>query len=282
MLAAFSHAGGAEVLTAAGLHSKYADLHGQLGTNQFEKPIYLESAELADGVSGDIYALIDHPFAVAAGALSASGDWCEILILPINTKYCRATTVGPGSVLSVRIGSKHDQPVDQAYRVDFSYRVVSRTPAFLQVRLSASEGPLSTRDYRIVLDMVPVDEGRTFIHLSYAYAFDIVGRLAMQVYLGTAGRGKVGFTVTGTQPNGQPMQIGGARGAVERNTMRYFLAIEAFLGALGAAPQAQLEKRLGDWFAAAERYPRQLHEMERGEYLDMKRREHLRQQAESS
>jgi hypothetical protein len=66
---------------------------------------------------------------------------------------------------------------------------------------------------------------------------------------------------------------------VERNTMRYYLAIEAFLGALAAPPQARFEKRLRDWFAAAERYPRQLHEMEQGEYLDMKRKERLRQQA---
>jgi len=69
------------------------------------------------------------------------------------------------------------------------------------------------------------------------------------------------------------------RGVVERNTMRYYLAIEAFLGALSVPPQARLEKRLRDWFAAAERYPRQLHEKERDEYLKMKRREYLRQQS---
>lgn len=279
LLAVFSHAGSAEVLTAGTLHAKYAELRGQLSNNQFGKPIYLESAELPDGVSGDIYALIDHPVAIAAAALSSPDDWCEILILPINTKYCRATTVGSGSVLNVRIGRKYDQPLDQAYRVDFSYRVAVQTTNFLQVRLGASEGPLSTRDYRIVLEAVAVDGNRTFIHLSYSYAFDAMGRLAMQVYLGTTGRGKVGFTVTGTQADGQPLQIGGTRGVVERNTMRYFLAIEAFLGALTMPPQAQLEKRLHDWFAAAERYPRQLHEMERGEYLEMKRKEHLRQQA---
>ena len=58
--------------------------------------------------------------------------------------------------------------------------------------------------------------------------------------------------------------------------MRYYLAIEAFLGAESAPPQERLEKRLRAWFAAIERYPRQLHEMERGEYLVMKRREYLR------
>jgi hypothetical protein len=106
-----------------------------------------------------------------------------------------------------------------------------------------------------------------------------MGRLAMQVYLATTGRNKVGFTVTGAQAGGQPLLIGGTRGVVERNTMRYYLAIEAFLGALSVPPHARLEKRLRDWFAAAESYPRQLHEMEQREYLDMKRKEHLRQQA---
>ncbi len=279
LLAAFSPAGGAEVLTAGSLHAKYAELRVQLGNNQFQKPIHLESAELSDGVTGDIYALIEHPFTAAGAALSSPEDWCEILILPVNTKYCRASAVGARTVLSVRIGRKYDQPLEDAYPVEFSYRVTAHTADYLRVRLDAATGPLSTRDYRIVLEAVPVDEGRTFIHLSYAYAFDVVGRLAMQVYLGTSGRGKVGFTVTGMQAGGQPLHIGGTRGVVERNTMRYFLAIEAFLGAQGVPQPAQLEKRLRDWFAASERYRRQLHEMERGEYLDLKRKEHLRQQA---
>jgi hypothetical protein len=103
----------------------------------------------------------------------------------------------------------------------------------------------------------------------------------MQAYLATIGRNKVGFTVVSTQPDGRILHIGGMRGVVERNTMRYYLAIEAFLGALSAPPQARLEKRLHDWFAAIERYPRQLHELEQSEYLDMKRKEYLRQQAEA-
>jgi len=66
---------------------------------------------------------------------------------------------------------------------------------------------------------------------------------------------------------------------MERNTMRYYLAIEAFLGALAVPPPARFEKRIGDWFTATERYPQQLRELDRAEYLDMKRSENLRQQA---
>ena len=279
LLATLAHAGDAEVNSAGSLRAKYAELRNQLSNNQFQKPLYLDSSESPDGVTGNVYALIDYAFATVAAALNSPDDWCEILILHINTKYCRASKGHQATVLNVNIGNKYDQPLDQAYRVEFVYRVAAQTSNYLQVRLNADQGPLSTRDYRIVLETVQVDNGRTFIHLSYSYAFGMMGRLAMQVYLGTTGRSKVGFTVTGTQADGQPLHIGGTRGVVERNTMRYYLAIEAFLGALSAPPQARLEKRLRDWFAAAERYPRQLHEMEQGEYLDMKRREYLRQQA---
>jgi hypothetical protein len=279
--AGLAHAEDADTNSPEVLRAKYAALQDRLSHNPFRKPLALDSIETPGGVTGDIYALVDYPFATAGAALNRPGNWCDILILHLNTKYCRASAAaGQKAVLNVSIGKKYDQPLDKAYRVVFAYRVAARTPNYLQVRLNADEGPLSTRNYRIVLEAVPLKKGQTFIHLSYSYSYGLVGRLAMQAYLGTIGRNKVGFTVAGTQADGQPLHIAGMRGVVERNTMRYYLAIEAFLGALSAPPQARLEKRLHDWFAAVEHYPRQLHEMDEGAYLDMKRRETRRQQAE--
>jgi len=264
----------------ASLRAKYDALQNRLSQNQFQRPLYLESSETPDRVAGDIYARLDYPFATVSAALDNPGDWCEILILHLNTKYCRASPGSRGAVLNVSIGKKYDEPLEKAYRVDFAYRVAAQTANYLQVRLNADAGPLSTRDYRIVLEAVPVEAGRTFIHFSYSYAYGLVGRLALQVYFATIGRSKMGFAVVGTRSDGQPLYIGGIRGLVERNSMRYYLAIEAFLGAVSAPRQERLEKRLREWFAAIERYPRQLHEMEQGEYLDMKRKEYLRQQSE--
>ena len=279
LLAVFANAGNAQGIPVDQLRAKHAELGNKLSHNQFRKPLYLDSSESPDGVKGNVYALIDHPFAAAAAALNSPEDWCEILILHINTKYCRASRGDQGSILNMIVGTKQDRPLNLANRLEFVYRVAAQTPNYLQVTLNADQGPLGTRDYRIVFEAVAVDGGRTFIHVSYAYGFGTVGRLAMQAYLGTLGRSKVGFTVAGTQADGRPRHVGGMRGVVERNTMRYYLAIEAYLGALSTPAQARLEKRLRDWFAAAERYPRQLHEMERDEYLDMKRKEYLRQQA---
>jgi hypothetical protein len=60
--------------------------------------------------------------------------------------------------------------------------------------------------------------------------------------------------------------------------MRYFLAIESYLIAYPLPPAEQLERRLREWHAGAERYPVQLHEMEREAYLAMKRKEIQHQQ----
>jgi hypothetical protein len=100
----------------------------------------------------------------------------------------------------------------------------------------------------------------------------------MKAYLNTIGRNKVGFTITGKQSNGEPIYVEGLLGLVERNTMRYHLAVEAYLGAMRMPEPMQFEKRISDWFQASERYPQQLHEVNLGEYLDMKRVQHLRQQ----
>jgi hypothetical protein len=98
-----------------------------------------------------------------------------------------------------------------------------------------------------------------------------MARLAIETYLDTVGRGKVGFTSIGTQADGRPIYVGGVRGVIERNAMRYYLAVIAYVDALSAPPRQQLESRLEEWFMLTERHPVQLHEIERAEYLSMKR-----------
>ncbi|OYZ27983.1 MAG: hypothetical protein B7X82_06750 [Hydrogenophilales bacterium 17-64-65] len=264
--------------SAASLHAKYASLAEQLHHNPFRRPLSLDSAESSSDLKGDIYALVNYPFPTVSAALNGPEQWCDVLILHINTKYCRATTDASTTALAVSIGKKTPQPLKEAYPIEFSYRVAAATAKYLDIQLDAQEGPLSTRNYRIQLQAVPVGNGQTFLHLTYSYDYGMVGRLAMKSYLATRGSGKVGFTRTGKQSSGQPEHIGGMRGVVERNTMRYYLAIDAYLGALATAPPLQLQKRLQSWFSATEQYPRQLREVDRAAYMDMKRSEYLRQQ----
>ncbi|HSJ81395.1 MAG TPA: hypothetical protein VK910_09260 [Thiobacillus sp.] len=264
--------------SAASLHAKYASLTERLHHNPFRRTLSLDSSESSNDLKGDIYALVNYPFPTVSAALDGPEQWCDVLILHINTKYCRATTDASTTALAVSIGKKTPQPLRETYPIEFSYRVAAATAKYLDIQLDAQEGPLSTRNYRIQLQAVPVGNGQTFLHLTYSYDYGMTGRLAMKTYLATIGSGKVGFTQTGRQSGGQPEHIGGMRGVVERNTMRYYLAIDAYLGALATAPPLQLQKRLQSWFSATEQYPRQLREVERAAYMDMKRSEYLRQQ----
>ena len=263
---------------AASLLAKHEVLRTQLGDNQFHQPMHLESTESTSQLKGDIYALVDYPFANVNAVLNNPASWCDVLILHINTKYCRASTARTGTRLTLNVGKKYDQPLDDAYRIEFAYRAAAATPEYFEIHLHATTGPLGTKNYRILLEGAAVEAGRPFLHLTYSYDYGVAAVVAMQTYLATAGRSKVGFTIIGKQPNGQPKYIDGVRGVVERNTMRYYLAIDAFLGALGAPLADQFETRLHTWFNSTERYPRQLREVNRTTYLDMKRHEYVRQQ----
>ena len=263
---------------AAALRARYAAMAGKHATSQFQRPLYLDSTETSNAVRGDVFALLDHPFAEVNSVFNGPARWCDVLILHINTKFCAATTNPAGTVLTINIGKQTEEPLAHTSRVELDYRVVAATPDYLAVELRADQGPLSTTNYRILFEAT-VEGGKTIVHFAYSYAFGATGRVAMQVYLATVGRGKVGFTVTGTQSDGRPDYIGGVRGVVERNTMRYFLAIDSYLGAQSAPPAERLDKRLQKWYDATESYARQLHDVERNAYLEMKRREYRRQQA---
>jgi hypothetical protein len=280
---AFSSAGLAfatvpDAQSAALLQAKYMSLSEQLQHNPFQRALTLDSSESSGDLKGEIYALVDYPFPTVSAALKGAQEWCDVLILHINTKYCHAATDETGTVLRLSVGKKTAQPIDDAYPLEFSYRVAEANTTYLEIRLDAEEGPLSTRNYHIQLQAVPVENGRTFLHLTYSYEYGLAARLAMKAYLATIGSDKVGFTIIGRLPNDQPEYIGGMRGVAERNTMRYYLAIDAFLGALNTQPPLQLRKRLQSWFSATEQYPRQLHEVDRTAYFDMKQSEYLRQQ----
>src|SRR3972149_11288174 len=122
MGAGIAHAGDGDAISAASLRARYDGLQDRLSRNQFHRPLYLDSSETPDSVTGDIYARIDYPFATVRAALNNPGDWCDILILHVNTKYCRAWPGSQGAVLNVSIGRKYDEPLEKAYRVDFAYR----------------------------------------------------------------------------------------------------------------------------------------------------------------
>ena len=263
--------------SASSLHTKYEALRGELDHSSFRMPLVLTSEQTDGQLEGDLYGVVAYAFPTVRAALKGPRHWCEVLMLHLNVKNCRSSERSAANLLTVYVGTKHSQPPETAFRLQYSYSVVSEAADYLQIALAADTGPLGTKDYRIRFEAVPVADQQTFIRLTYAYAYGTIARLAMQTYLATVGRSKVGFTVVGRQPNGEAAYVTGVRGAMERNAMRYYLAIVAYLDALPAPSEEQLERRLREWFALTEQHARQLHEITQSEYLDMKRREYGRQ-----
>ena len=267
---------------AATLRAKHDSLREKLAANPFQRPLVLESTQSSGDLKGEVYAVVDQPFETVGPALQGMNHWCELLILHLNVKGCSFAGQPGAEVLSLVVGRKFDQPLDEGYKVEFAYSTPAASADYLRVQMAAESGPMGTRDYRLALEAVPLDDKRSFIHMSYAYGYGTAARLAMQAYLATAGSAKIGFSIIGKGDDGKPVYIRGVRGVVERNTMRYYLAIEAYLGSLAAPPGERQEKRLRDWFAATERHAAQLHEIERDEYLAMKHHEIERQRTGSA
>ena len=263
---------------ASTLQARYAALTEQLQRSPFPQPLYIESVEGRRASSGDVYAIVAYPIAAVRDALTNPLAWCDALILHLNVKYCHPDSVDERTVLSVAIGRQVDERLSSATRVEFAYRIAASRPDYLGVELHADKGPLGTGNYLIGFEAIGLESERSFVHLRYSYTYGFAGRFAMQMYLATSGSRKVGFTIIGDPNDPQPEFIGGARGAIERNAMRYYLAIDAYLGALATPAPERFEDSLGRWFDATERYSRQLHEVDREAYFAMKRREYVRQQ----
>ena len=256
---------------AAALHAKRLALQPQLRTNPFGEPLVLSSRELPDRLEGDVYAEVAHPFAAVAPALRTSAGMCEVLFLHLNVRSCKPSPGADGDGVLLLVGPKRAGALDTAYRIRYAMRVEVADATQLRVTLGAETGPLATWDYRMLFEAVPIDDGRSFVHFGYAYGYGMLARMAMGAYLATAGRAKIGFTIEGRDADGRPRYVRGERAALERNVMRYYLALLAHRSVTTGAPEAQMQARLRAWFALTERHAAQLHEYGLADYLQEKR-----------
>lgn len=269
----------AEPLSVNGrvLLDKYPAIKTQLEKNQFGIPLYLESKEEYSSMSVDVYGIFDYPFDSVRDALQAPENWCDINLLLINIKACTFRRVSGQWLLTLYSGRKYYQPPKDAYKLDFRFTIGAIQPEYLDIALTAQNGPLRTTDHRIRLEAVPLDAGRTFIHFGYDYSYGALARAAMKGYYATLGRDKKGFSIITTDKKGDPVYAGGARGSEERNAVRYYLAIQAYMDTLIIPSNQRFEKQISRWYDLTSRFPLQLHELDKGEYLANKRREHNNQ-----
>jgi hypothetical protein len=271
-------AGSARALATqqAALLADYQVIRPKLLHNPFGVPIYMNSWDQGDLLTAEVYGQVDYPLQRLKAALAEPSGWCGLLALTLNVKACVHDGRTEPQWVTLYMGRKFYQPPDKAYQVRYRFQATATTSGYFEVSLSAADGPLGTRDHRIVLQAVSVPDG-TLIHIRSAYRSSTASRWATSVYLATLGRDKIGFTSVGVDSNGQPAYVEGVRGTIERNTMRYYLALEAVLETWELPANDRFEARIQRWFALTERYRPQLHEMDRAEYLQAKRGEYTNQ-----
>ena len=275
-LLAFGNTAHAYSTQAAALLADYQVIHPELLHNPFGVPVYVRSRSQGDVLTAEVYGLVDYPLQRLEAALAEPSGWCGLLVLTLNVKACVHGERGERRWVTLYVGRKFYQPPDKAYQVRYRFQAGAPSSDYFKVTLSAADGPLGTSDYRTVLQAVSVPGG-TLVHIRSAYRSSTASRWATTVYLATLGRGKIGFSSVGVDSDGRPVYVDGVRGTIERNTMRYYLALQAVLETWDLPAGDRFEARIQRWFALTERYRPQLHEMDRGEYLDTKRREHVNQ-----
>lgn len=255
---------------AAELLARRSSLNPQARLVTAGAPIHLVSKESDNRLDGDVYAELAQPFARVSAVLRSADSVCEVLFLHLNVRSCRVSNTSAGPQLTLEAGPKR-AAAGATYRMVYAMQVVASTDDYLSVLLSAASGPLSTSDYRIVFEVTPLDDKRTFLHFGYAYRYGVLAKTAMRLYLATAGRTKIGFTAVGNGTDGKAQFVQGERGSLERNVVRNYLALQAHASVGSGTPQAQMDARLRAWFALTERHAAQLHELELDEYLQEKR-----------
>jgi hypothetical protein len=239
--------------------------------------VYLESSEASHQARGEVLARLDLPYATASVVLADTQAWCRLLMLHPNVKHCLPGTGGRGGVLlDLTMAAQRDGLFGQEHPLQLSWTVLARDASHLAVELLAERGPMGTRDYRIGFELAPLEAGTSVMRLVYSSAFTATGLWMAQAYVATVARHRVGFTVVDTDAQGRPVHLRGVRAAIERNTMRFHLAVQSWLAVQPLPQERRVARAIEAWFDASERHATQLHEVEREEYVARKTAEFAR------
>jgi hypothetical protein len=255
---------------ATNLLAKRTEFLPQLQAKSLGEPLHLLSQDTGSRLQADVYTELPMPFAQVSSMLSTPETVCGVMFLHLNVRACQPTHGANGDGLAMTAGPKQGVTGGSVYTVNYAMHVDTSSPDYLRVTLTAATGPLSTSDYRIVFELTPMEGQRTFLHFGYGYAYGTMARMALSVYLATAGRSKIGFTVVGTDKDGKPQFVKGERGSIERNVMRNYMALQAYTSVPNGTGPTTMDARLRAWFALTERHAAQLHELTLEEYLAQK------------
>ena len=257
-------------------HGYYQELQEAARRGPFGFPLEVRSEERGDLVTAEALGIMDHPLLAFREAVTEPAPWCDFIPLNLNIKACTIQWDGKEPFLTLYIGGKGYLAPESASQQPYRFAVRARQSEYVSVSLSALQGLMGTRAHQLDFEAASV-AGKTVVALRSSYQQSAASKLATAIYLATLGRDKVGFSRERVRPDGQANFVKGAQGIIERNLMRYYLILKAFLDTQTLPANRRFDTLISAFYDLMERYPAQLHEMERAEYLDVKQREHQNQ-----
>ena len=257
------------------MRERFAAFQQHRLTDAAEVPFEVNSSSQGQRYIAEVLGLYQGlSFADLSKLLRQRKHWCGLVFLHPNVKSCAYNSDNGPDQITVYVGKKKYQTPSQAVSFTFNFETALE-PESITVLLHAKSGPLGTRDYVSIFQAIEVPEG-VFGRWHLDQKLGNAGAL-INIYYKTLGRRKVGFTPIGVNSSGETKYVGGLRGAIERNFMRYYLAMKVFLETWQLPSEERFEARIEDWFQQSEQYPRQLRDLSRDEYLNSKRKEIVNQ-----
>lgn len=261
-----SKEGGPETLA-----SIYAVAKPILDDSSQENPFYLQVEFEKYRQTGEAAMYFKQSLSELAESLSDIRNWCDVLILHLNTKACTYHLNKSGEkTLTMYLGRKFYQDPDDAFVMSYHFHT-ERQDNYFSALITAKKGPLGTSDYRIQLEAKDI-EGKTFGRFLVSQKHSWISSKAAKLYVATTGRDKKGISVVGHDDAGHPIYSDGERGIAERNLLRYYFAFTAFFGTRNNSEENHFMERMNNWYDQTERY-QQLYEVDRKQYIADKKKE---------
>lgn len=177
--------------------------------------------------------------------------WCIVARLVPDVRECRPWTDGMGLELTLQSGDGTQRTQPHTIRH-------TRLDDEIRSTLIAKQAPLGVTDAGLRLT-ASGNASAVTLTVEYGYQSSLRSRLATRAYLSGSAGARPGISEE-PGPEGDPVLVSGLRGLVERNAMRYFLALVSALEHTGP------EQAVSAWLRAASRFEADLVEQDETAY----------------
>lgn len=239
-------------------------------------PLRIHSEEHERRLHVDVYGIVSQPYERVANALTYPKAMCDFLILNLNVKACTYEPAGRYTLMTFYVAGKKYTPLYRSMEIEPYFEQHIKSNHYMRVVLASRKRRWGAKDYSVLIEAAPYRKS-TLVRFSSNYTASRLNTAATATYLKTLARKKVGFSIVGQDEHGKPQYVRGMQAVVERNAVRSYLALQAYLETTAVLPGNQFDARLKRWFELTELYSRQLHELSWEDYLRNKRKEHKNQ-----